>query len=441
MSRTRRSFIGTAAAVGAGLLAAPGRLLARAGGPPHGPHGSDGLPGRLEVPPTGTLTEEFWDRLRSEFLIPADEAFFNTGTLGSQPRVVLDAVTAHMRHVAADVAHWDYHPDREQYFTGYAPEHGVRSKLASLINADVDEVGLAQNATMGMNFLANGIDLSAGDEIVVMQDAHPGGRCGWELREERHGARVVFVTPPSPVQDPSQLVALYEEATTPRTRVWAIPHLTSGVGAIRFPVDELCRRARERGVLSLIDGAQTLGHLVIDVRAMGCDAFFSSPHKWLLAPVGTGLLYIRRDVQPRFWTTLASSQWDNHEDGMFRLMQYGTGNLSLLVGLEAAVDFHQALGPARVEERLLALSRRLRAGLAGIDGVVNHSPAHESMMTGTTIWGVRGTSGQALQDALWAEARIRVRASGDGVRQCCHVYTTMADVERSLAATALIAGA
>jgi isopenicillin-N epimerase len=433
MASTRRSFLGRVLAALGVMAWLPERVSGKRRVDAAAASPSD----RLQ--PSTTPDETYWETLRGEFLLPRDEAFFNTGTLGSPPRVVVEAVTRHMTHVAQDVAHWDYHPDHEQYFTGYAPELWVRRKLASLINADVAEVALTQNATMGMNFLANGLDLRPGDEIVAMRGAHPGGRCGWELREKRHGARVVFVTPPQSVRDPAQLVALYEEASTPRTRVWAIPHLTSGVGAIRFPVEELCRRARERGVLSLVDGAQTLGHLAVDVQAMGCDAFFSSPHKWLLAPVGCGLLYIRRDAQANFWTTLASTEWDNREAGMYRLMQYGTGNLSLLVGLEQAIDFHVAIGSRRVEERNIALTRRLREGLDAIPGVTIHSPRHEAMLTGTTMWSMVGKTGGELQEGLWQAAKVRVRAVDPGVRQCCHIYTTMADVERSLEATRALA--
>ncbi|HSJ10358.1 MAG TPA: aminotransferase class V-fold PLP-dependent enzyme, partial [Longimicrobiales bacterium] len=272
--------------------------------------------------PPGFLDAEFWEDLRrSQFLIPADEAFFNTGTLGSSPRVVLDAVVAHMTHVDRDIAHWDYKAGHENYFTGYAPEEWVRAKLARLINADTDEVAITQNATFGMNFIANGLSLGVGDEVLVMEGAHPGGRCGWELRDKRYGANVKMVRPPARVTSPEQLVELYERATTPQTRVWAIPHLTSGT-AIVFPVNELCRRARERGIISVVDGAQTLGHFALDMTTMACDVFFSSPHKWLLAPKGTGLLYVRRDVQPRVWSTMASTEWDNHSAGAYRLMQY-----------------------------------------------------------------------------------------------------------------------
>jgi len=146
----------------------------------------DGLP----TPPDGPLSAEFWHELRSEFLIPSDEAFFNTGTLGSSPRIVRDAVITHMNHVDKDIAHWDYKADHEQYFTGYAQETWVRAKLAQLINAEADDVALTQNATFGMNFMANGLDLGPGTEVLVDQGAHPGGRCGWELRDKRYGASV-----------------------------------------------------------------------------------------------------------------------------------------------------------------------------------------------------------------------------------------------------------
>ena len=419
MRSTRRLFLQRLGATGAALVALPDRLPA-------------GQPGDMPVvPPDGPLTEEFWADLRGQFLMPREEAFMNTGTLGSSPRVVLDAVVQHMTHVDRDIAHWDYKPDHEQYFTGYNPEVAVRTKLAKLINADISEVALTQNATFGMNFIANGLSLGVGDEVIVDEGAHPGGRCGWELRDKRYGANVKFVRIPMTPAQPAELIELYEKASTPQTRVWAIPHLTSGTG-IRFPVEEMCRRARERGILSVIDGAQTLGHLAIDVRAMGCDVYFSSPHKWLLAPKGTGILYIRREVLPRVWPTLASTEWDNHTVGAYRLMQYGTGNLSLLVGLERAVDFHVELQPRRVEERILGLADRLRAGLQQIPRVVIQSPTHPELRSATTVWRIDGMTGEALQDALWERARVRVRSMSGGVRQCCHIYNLEPEIERTL---------
>lgn len=456
MAETRRTFFGRLAAVTAAATAAvasaPSRLWSHATGAPQlsAPSRAGGSSGHrseptgwirdgLPAPPAGPLPAEFWAELRREFLIPPDEAFFNTGTLGSSPRAVLDAVVEHMTHVERDVAQWDYKPEHETFFTGYAAERPLREKTARLVNATADEIALTQNATFGMNFLASGLDLGPGDEVIVMAGSHPGGRGGWELRDARHGPPVRLVPVPETPESPEQLMDLFERATTSRTRVWAIPHLTSGT-AILFPVADMCARARDRGILTVVDGAQTFGHLRIDVRAMGCDAYFTSPHKWALAPVGTGFLYVRNEVAPRVWATLASDQWDNREDPGFRLMQYGTGNLSLLVGLEKALDFHAAIGPDRVEERIVGLADRLREGLSEIPGVTIRSPTHPAMRTATTIWSLDGRTAAEVQDVLWDRAKVRVRNVGAGVRQCCHVYTLEGDVQRSLAATRALAG-
>ncbi len=378
--------------------------------------------------PPAEPDERFWAELRQQFFIPADETFFNTCTLGAMPRVVLETLTSHMRQAHQTLAHWDYKPEHPEWFAGYRPELELRRKLAALINAAAEEVALAQNATFGMNFLAHGIDLKAGDEVLATDQEHPGGRCGWELRAKRDG--VVYKMLPIG-NSPDEILQTFSRAITPRTRVLSVPHITSALGIV-LPVKRLCALARERGAYSFIDGAQAVGQLRLDVRDMGCDAYYSSPHKWLLAPSGSGLLYVRRETLPKIWTTLASGQWDNQKDGAWRLMQYGTGNLSLLRGFEAAGDFHTHLGPALVEQRVLSLANRLRAGLKETPGVVIYTRMHPELVGATTNWGIRGLTGTRIMDELWSRERIRVRAAGEGVRQCCHIYNSPADVDRTL---------
>ncbi|HEX8696996.1 MAG TPA: aminotransferase class V-fold PLP-dependent enzyme [Longimicrobium sp.] len=416
-----------------GFVARLGAAAAAAALPPELAASTD-----LRLPADGG--RDFWRTLRGEFLIPRDEAFFNAGTLGASPRAVLQAVVDHMTHVERDLAHWDYHPDHERFYTGYYPELPLRAKLGQVIGAGADEVALTANATMGMNLVANGLELEPGGEVLATEGAHVGCRTGWELRGKRHGVGLRWLKPPAEVSSPAELIDLYERGTTPATRVWVIEHLTSATGVL-YPVHELCRRARERGIFTVVDGAQTAGHLVVDVRAMGCDAFYSSPHKWLLAPVGTGFLYVRRESLPRLWTTLASEHWDDQAGGAFRLMQQGTANLSLWKGVEKAVDFHLALGPARVQARALELAGRLRAGLADVPRVRVTSPTHPEMLTGTTLWQVEGLTGRQLQDRLWETAKVRVRTQGPTVRQCCHVYNLEHEVDRTLDAARRIARA
>ncbi len=144
---------------------------------------------------------------------------------------------------------------------------------------------------------------------------------------------------PTPANDPDQLVELFAGTITSRTRVLAFPHIISST-AVVLPARRLTELAHQHGCLALVDGAQALGQTPVDLQDIGCDAYFASPHKWLLAPPGNGMFYIRRDQREKFWTTLCSFAWDDQTDGMYRFMQYGTGNRSLLTGLDAALDFH-----------------------------------------------------------------------------------------------------
>jgi selenocysteine lyase/cysteine desulfurase len=401
-----------------------------------------GLAGRAEafqeLPSDG---ESYWNHLRWQFLIPEGQAYFNTATLGASPRVVVDAVTEHLRYVEESVALWDFSADQPERLAGYRPEKGLRQKIADYVHATLDEIGLTANATMAMNLVANGLDLAPGDEVLITDKEHPGGRSGWDVRQKRHGVVVREIPVPTTVKDPDEIVRAFASAMTPRTKVLAVPHITSSHGIV-LPVKRLSALARERHVVSVIDGAQAVGHLHVDLGDLGCDAYFSSPHKWLLAPKGNGFLFVRRDVQSRVWTTLASSQWNNYADGMFRLQQYGTLNQSLLRGLETAIDFMDRIGRDRVEARIRFLASRLRAGLSQIAGATVVTPMNADLSAGITTWGLRGVSGRMLQDELWARKRIRVRASGDAaVRQSCHIYNSAAEVDQTLEVARAVARA
>jgi isopenicillin-N epimerase len=424
----RRSFL-TALA---GIPFLPSGLSAstRAAAAPLSESGDPRMPSQIRA--TG---EAFWTELRKEFTLNRDETFFNTGTLGASPKAVQEAVIEHMRHVDRDIARWDYYADHENYFTGYYPEMQYRERLAAVIGGKGKDVALCQNATFGMNFLANGLEMAPGDEIVATNMDHPGGRKGFDLRAKRQGIVVKEITLPDPATDltPDQLVDLYLGQTTPRTKLWAIPHINSG-RATRFPVERLCSLARERGIFSAVDGAQSIGHLAIDVNAMGCDALYGSPHKWLLAPKGNGVLWVRPDKQAALWSTIASSAWDDHEDRMFALMQMGTGNLSLLVGLGVACDFHRQIGSQKVQERIVGMGDQLREGLGKISGAKIISPTHRELTCASSVYGLAGKTGNQIQDFLWNRAKIRVRSMGDiGVRHTCHIYNSPKDVDRTLA--------
>ena len=389
----------------------------------------------LPPAPRGDDDPRYWSWVRRQFLFPRDEAYFNTGTLGACPRQVLDAVTASMRDIeGAMITRYNYRPEQVEYISGYRPQTELRQKAGSLISANEREIALVQNATVGINFIAHGLDLKPGDEVLITDQEHIGAHCPWELRAKREGIVVRQLLIPVPTTDPDALVRIFADAITPRTRVIAVPQITSKYGIV-LPVRRICTLARERGIFSLVDGAQAVGQLRVDVKEIGCDAYATSPHKWLLAPPGNGLLYVREDRAKDIWATLASAQWDNYTpaDGIFRLMQFGTGNLSLLVGLDAALDFNRQIGQERIEKRIIGLADRLRAGLQGIPGAKIYSPTHPALAGAMVTYGINGITGPKLQDALWDKKKIRVRAQGqESVRQSVHLYNSPAEIDATL---------
>ena len=425
--RTRRSFIGG--------LAAPGMLLGLA---PAAALPAGGAPAALDAQ---SDDESLFAAARAQFLIPAGVAYCNTGTLGASPREVVDALTEGVRRLETDLASWPYEQPDGEPLTGYQPLLDLRTAVGRFVRASATEIALTQNATMGMNFLANGLDLVAGDEVVTTDQEHGGGISPWRLLAKRRGVVVKELKlEPAFAEGPEGILRLFEAAMTPRTRVVMFSHITSGLGAL-LPARELCALARNGGALAIVDGAQAVGQIQVDVSAIGCDAYVGSPHKWMLAPKGTGFMFIRRDVQERFWTTLASYQWDNHDDGAFRFMQYGTGSVPVVEGLSAALRFIDKIGMQRIERWDAALTKRLREGLAGIPGVRLSSPADPRLAAAITTYRVDGVKSKLLQDALWAR-RVRVRAQNDerGVRLSAHLYVSPADVDTVLEVTREVAG-
>jgi selenocysteine lyase/cysteine desulfurase len=427
MAQSRRRFLST-------LAAAPGLLAAST-------PGVEALAGLVPFTPAPQADDaSVFAAARRHFLIPANTVYCNTGTLGASPREVVDALTLGIRRLETTLADWPYEQADGEPLTGYQQLVEVRASAGRFVNASAAEIALTQNATMGMNFLANGLDLNAGDEVVSTDQEHGGGISPWRLLAKRRGIVVKeLALEPVLANGPDAVVRLFESALTPRTKVVMFSHITSGLGAL-LPARELCALARDRGALAIVDGAQAVGQIEVDVQALGCDAYVGSPHKWMLAPKGTGFMYLRKDVQDRFWTTLASYQWDNHEDGAFRFMQFGTGSVPVADGLVAALRFIDKIGMPRIARWDAMLTKRLRDGLGRIPAVRVASPADPRLAAAITTFRVDGVKAKALQDALWTR-RIRVRAQNDarGVRLSAHLYVSPSDIDAILDVTEQVA--
>jgi selenocysteine lyase/cysteine desulfurase len=285
-----------------------------------------------------------------------------------------------------------------------------------------------------MSYIANGLELNKGDEVITSNQEHPGGRCSWEVREKRDGIILKQVELPKPIQSQEEIIDIITKRFTPKTKVLMLSHIISGSGAI-LPVKEICAAAKAKGIFTLLDGAQTVGNIRVDIKDIGCDAYVGCFHKWIGAPTGTGFMYVDPDKIKDVWTTVASAQWNNHEDDGYRFTQRGTGNFSILFGLEAALDFYFQVGHERWTDRVKFLGDRLRSGLAQNNKVKFYHPVDSEMCAGLSVYNIDGFTGTMLQDAYWEKGRMRPRSVGDvfGVRHSTHIFNSTAEIDKAIA--------
>jgi len=366
--------------------------------------------------------EAFWSLVRGQFLIPDDRIYLNNGTLGPSPSVVVDAVMEHTRRVA-------------QTFPPGVAWDDLKPALADFIGGDPEGFVFPRNTTEAMNFVANGIELESGDDVVSTDHEHIGGLEPWKLITNRRGASLTIASLPARAASAAELADAVWSVVTPATKVVSVSHMTFTTGTV-LPIRELARRCREQGVILAVDGAHPPGMLQLDLGSLGGDFYATSPHKWLLAPQGTGLLYLSQPWRERIWPTLASGGWDDLSLGAHRLNHLGTMDESRLAGLLASVEFLRAVGMDRVEARVRYLRGLLEAGLRDISGIDVVTPTEESLKGGMVSFAVQGVESLQLQRHLSRAANVRTRVIGEygygWMRLSTHVYNRPGDVERVL---------
>jgi len=331
-----------------------------------------------------------WQRVRSEFTLNQGITHFNTGSVGAVPRVVIDTVCQYMRQDQID-------PYSKAFES--APSVGpnlVREKAAEFLGVDVDEVTVTRNTTEGMNQVATGLHLNRGDEVLTTNHEHGGGMICWQYLAKHHGVKIRYMKMPNPVVDKAEILELIEENITPRTRVCSFSHIDTITG-LQMPMADIAKITRAKDILLVCDGAQGPGMLDVNLRALGVDTYASSSHKWLLAPKGSGLLYIRREVQDRIQPVMFF-----HTGGTGKgLSAYGAAsgsrNVPHILGHGVAIDFHNAIGRTNVEARCRALSNLVRQRLHEIPALKLLTPEEPELSSGMVSFGLdpaKGNNGE-----------------------------------------------
>ena len=412
------SFAGGAAAVGSLGLSGPwGSLLEQAPGQ---------LPDRALY---DSDEEAYWSELRKQFLIPADEVYLNNGTVGSSPAPVLRAVFD-----AYNDSERMAQSDPEDYpIWGYAAWNEFRDPLAAFVGCTHDEIALLRNATEANSYIANGIDLKMGDEVLITDQEHPGGEHPWNLRAKRYGVVVKKVTLPKPVPSAGDVLNRFNDAITPRTRVIFFSHITTVTGVV-LPAREICALARSKGIISAVDGAHVPGMMKLNLQELGCDLYSSSPHKWLQAPKGSGFLYVRNEVIDRVWNTIATEGWDDPKLHAERFQRIGSSNVPALCGLRAAVELANQIGMERIERRHRQMADYILKEMMnrGAESWTSPEPALRCAIVTVNVPPIVRMD---LEKWLWTTKKIRIRGGEPSkLRLSTPYYLLRKDVDRFLAA-------
>ncbi len=375
--------------------------------------------------------------LRQNLEILREVTYLNTGTVGIMPRPVLDV------HLAA-ISRYEIggHVAQPEAQEGYEK---ARAALAALIGASPESVALTRNATDGVNLVAAGLRLDPSTVALTTDQEHPAVILPWAAAERRGGAKLEMFPIGS---TPEETLEAFKAALKPNTSIVIISHVSCETGQ-RLPVKEICAICRERGIRSMVDGAQSLGQFRLDVGDIGCDFMTGNGHKWLAGPKGTGFLYLSPEalpsvdpihvgdgsVSPRFDRQLlgahpGEADWTFAETAS--KFEFGTRNWHTYAALPSSIDYLAQLGWSSIEAHCSALSDELKRRLTAEPGVSLYSPIAWGDSSGLVTFGFEGWDGVELAQRLWNDFQViqrRVQVP-TGVRISCAYFNNEEDLDK-----------
>jgi selenocysteine lyase/cysteine desulfurase len=409
LSHTRRDFLSAIGATSAMWLAADERWATIAA------HGTATPPTRVA---RGLAAPD-------DFLFAPELVYLQTGSLGPTPKPVMERTIAAWRELELNPS-----------FYGYgAHEHAmddVRASAARFLGCKADEIVLTRCTTDGMNQVAQGLTFAGGDRVLTTDQEHPGGRHCWDYVARRYGVAIDVVALPPGENDTQAIVDRFAKAITPRTRVLSFSHLLSSTG-LRMPVAQLSALARSRGCLAIVDGAQAVGAIPVDVKALGCHAYATSGHKWLLGPKGTGLLHLSEELGDRVDVVSIAANHAAYGDAT------GVTSIPSVLGLGAAVEYVSAIGMDRIEAHDLALRNRLFAALQEVPKIRVVSAPAGPLASGLVTFTLPAEhESRAFQQMMRTKHDVELKMVPknwlNGIRVSTHLFNTEHDVDRLIAA-------
>lgn len=367
--------------------------------------------------------EDYWLQIQQAFTVDRSLVNLNNGGVSPAPKIVQDALRRYVEYSnqAPVYTMWQIlEPQLE----------GVRRRLAHDFGCDPEEMAITRNASEALEICQMGLDLRPGDEVLTTDQDYGRMLTTWDQRVRREGIVLKKVSFPCPPPSPEYLVDIFEEAITPRTRVIHFCHITNLSGQI-FPVKQICQMARARGIETIVDGAHAYAHFPFTHADLDCDRYGTSLHKWLLAPHGTGFLYVRREKIESMWPLMAAPT--SMDDNIRKFEEIGTHPAGNHNAIAEALTFHQGIGAERKAARLRYLRDRFLRHFEGRPGVNIHTSFDPAQSCGIANIGIEGVAPGQIAQHLWRTKRIIVVGIGHeacpGIRVTPNVYTTLDEVD------------
>jgi selenocysteine lyase/cysteine desulfurase len=413
---TRRRFLESMVAAGAAMPGLKDRALARV------LHAGRAVDGRS--PADIAQDEDFWLEIQQAFTLDRTIINLNNGGVSPSPRVVQDAMRRYLEYsnTAPVYTMWQVlEPEIES----------VRRRLAASFGCDPEEMAITRNASEALEIVQLGIPLERGDEVLTTTQDYPRMLTTWRQRERREGIVLREITFPVPPPSADDLADRIARAITPKTKVIHVCHITNLTGQI-FPIRRIARLGRERGIEVIVDGAHAYAHFPFTRDDLDCDYYGTSLHKWLLAPHGTGFLYVRREKIERIWPLMAAPPEMNRDIRKFE--EIGTHPAANHNAIAEALTFHEGLGPERKAARLRYLFQRWAKRLQQQPKVKILTPYDAAQSCGLASFSVEGLDVNKLVAYLWDKQRIIVtpivHPEFSCIRVTPNVYTTSAEIDR-----------
>ena len=383
-----------------------------------------------KLPPTpASPDEKFWVSVRDQFVMPKELTMLNAANLCPSSSPVLETLYKVTRDMDQD-------PSADNRVKLGDGREETRKLLAAFLRATPEEVVITRNTSESNNLVSTGIDLKPGDEVLLTADNHPSNHTAWQEKAKRFGFTVIDIPVPNPHPGFDHYVQAFTKAITPKTKVISFTHQTSTVGDL-FPAKEICRLARERGILTLVDGAQSFGLMDVDLGDIQPDFYSGSAHKWACGPKENGVLYINKSAQTKIWASIFSAY--PGRVGVSKTFEgFGQRDEPAMIAFGEALKLQNAIGRAVIEKRSRELTTALVEGMKKIDGVKIWTSPEASRRVAVLSFQPGNLDTRKLATALYQKDRIGCATRGGqdrpGIRLSPHFYNTHADVERTVAA-------